>query len=109
MARAFKSRWDHVHQSVKDAVEYGLTHRRLAGIKAIGVDEIQYGKGHQYLTLVYQRDAGSQRLLSIAPKRTVKSLLRCFRELGREGCNGGDCGETVLDDTGHSTSGNAYY
>lgn len=26
----------------------------LAPIRAIGVDEIQYGRGHQYLTLVYQ-------------------------------------------------------
>ena len=28
-----------------------------------GVDEIQYSKGHKYLTLVYQIDAGCTRLL----------------------------------------------
>jgi hypothetical protein len=28
-------------------------------IRAIGVDEIQYAKGHKYLTLVYQIDAGA--------------------------------------------------
>jgi hypothetical protein len=42
------------------AVEYvvtrGLEHRTLGQIDAIGVDEIQYAKGHPYLTLVYQID-----------------------------------------------------
>jgi transposase len=88
VARSFKTSWDHVYKSVKRVVEYGLQQRSLTGIQAIGVDEIQYGKGHQYLTLVYQLDAGRKRLLSIAPKRSVKSLLRCLRELGREGCEG---------------------
>lgn len=84
VARCFKTGWDHVYQSVKSVVADGLAHRQLSGIDAIGIDEIQYGKGHQYLTLVYQLDAGNKRLLSMAPKRTVKSLLTCFRELGPE-------------------------
>ncbi len=86
VARSFKANWDQVYQSVKNVVEYGLSQRSLTGIQAIGVDEIQYGKGHQYLTLVYQLDTGHKRLLAIAPRRTVKSLLRCFFELGQEGC-----------------------
>lgn len=43
-----------VHQAVAYVVEWGLLHRQLGPIRAIGVDEIAYGKGHQYLTLVYQ-------------------------------------------------------
>jgi hypothetical protein len=35
-------------------VEWGLAHRQLGALRAIGVDEIAYGKGHDYLTLVYQ-------------------------------------------------------
>ncbi len=35
-------------------VTWGLLHRTLAPIRAIGVDEIQYAKGQKYLTLVYQ-------------------------------------------------------
>ena len=85
VARSFQTSWDHVYRSVKTVVEYGLAHRELTGIKAIGVDEIQFGKGHQYLTLVYQLEAGKKRLLHIAPKRTVKSFLSFFRLLGREG------------------------
>ena len=39
-------------------VTWGLEHRVLGAIRAIGVDEIQRGKGHKYLTLVYQIDLG---------------------------------------------------
>ncbi|MBV8752026.1 MAG: transposase, partial [Hyphomicrobiales bacterium] len=42
-----------------------------AAIAAIGVDEIQYAKGHKYLTLVYQIEQGSTRLLWIGKDRTV--------------------------------------
>jgi len=86
VARSFRTSWDHVYQSVKTVVEYGLANRDLTGIKAIGVDEIQYGKGHQYLTLVYQLDGATKRLLHIARKRTMKSLLSFFRLIGKEGC-----------------------
>jgi len=87
VARSFRTTWDHVFQSVKIVVEYGLQNRTMESVKAIGVDEIQYGKGHQYLTLVYQIDSGVKRLLYIAQKRTTKSLLRFFFELGKKGCN----------------------
>jgi len=65
-------------------VGYGLEHRSLKGIEAIGVDEWQWGKGHNYVTLVYQIDEGCRRLLFVTPKRTVKSLLRFFRMIGTE-------------------------
>ena len=32
-------------------MEYGLRHRSLDGITAIGVDEVQFQKGHRYLTV----------------------------------------------------------
>jgi len=86
VARSFRTTWDHVFQSVKMVVEYGLQHRTMESVKAIGVDEIQYGKGHQYLTLVYQIVRGAKRLLYIAQKRTTKSLLIFFFELGKKGC-----------------------
>ena len=43
-------------RSVQTVVEYGLAHRDLTGIKAIGVDEVAYSKGYRYATLVYQLD-----------------------------------------------------
>jgi hypothetical protein len=51
-------------------VAWGLGHRVLGAIRAIGVDEIQYSKGHKYLTLVYQIDLGCTRLLWIGKERT---------------------------------------
>jgi hypothetical protein len=51
-------------------VAWGLEHRVLGAIRAIGVDEIQYGKGHKYLTLVYRIDLGCTRLLWIGKERT---------------------------------------
>jgi transposase len=86
VAESFCTTWDTVYRSVKQIVEYGLKHRQLDGITAIGVDEIQYGKGHQYLTLVYQINEGIRRLLFVGQKRHAKTLLRFFLDFGRERC-----------------------
>jgi len=51
---------------------------------SIGVDEVQWQRGHKYLTLVYQIDAGSKRFLWIGKDRTTKTFLRFFRMLGKE-------------------------
>jgi len=83
-AAAFRTTWDNVYVSVRAVVDYGLKHRCLEGIKAIGVDEIQWRRGHDYLTLVYQIDEGCRRLLYVAEERTVRSLLGFFRKLGPE-------------------------
>lgn len=85
-AESFCTSWDTVFRSVKAVVAYGLTHRNLENVTAIGVDEIQYGKGHQYLTVVYQIDAGMRRLLFVGKERTTKTLLRIFRTFGRDRC-----------------------
>jgi transposase len=62
-AEAFHTSWDQVCDAVEYVVGWGLEHRTLESIRAIGVDEIQYAKGHKYLTLVYQIDQGLTRLL----------------------------------------------
>jgi len=82
-ARVFASTWDNVYRSVQWIVEYGLEHRDLDGIAAIGVDEVQYRKGHKYLTLVYQIDAGCRRLLWITETRTIKAFKGFFDWLGK--------------------------
>ncbi len=65
-------------------VRWGLKRRDMSGIEAIGVDEVQYHRGHHYLTVVYQLDEGRRRLLGVFNKRNVKSLLRFFWELGAQ-------------------------
>jgi len=84
VATIFRTSWESVFRAVAWVVEYGLAHRDLSGITAIGVDEVQFQKGHRYLTVVYQIDAACRRLLWIGPERTAKTLLRFFRMLGRE-------------------------
>lgn len=73
-----------VFRAVEFVVNYGLAHRSLEGMTQIGVDEIAVFKGHQYLMIVCQLDAGSGRLLWFGPERKVKTLLRFFRMLGKE-------------------------
>ena len=48
-AQAFHTSWDKVRDAVDYVVSWGMAHRTLAPIRAIGVDEIQYAKGHKYL------------------------------------------------------------
>jgi len=40
VALCFDVTWDHVYNSVKHAVSWGLSHRDLDGIESIGVDEV---------------------------------------------------------------------
>ena len=84
VAEVFHTSWDHVFNSVEMAVSWGKSHRDLSGIKAIGVDEIQWQRGHKYLTLVYQIDSDCRRLLWVGENRTVKTLLSFFKEFGQE-------------------------
>ncbi len=84
VATAFHATWESVYRSVQFAVEWGLQRRTLEGIEALGVDEIQWQRGHRYLTLVYQIDAGARRLLWVGLDRTEDSLGGFFQTLTDE-------------------------
>ena len=84
VASIFQTSWDSVFRSVAWVVEYGLQHRSLDGVTAIGVDEVQFQKGHRYLTVVYQINEDCRRLLWIGKDRTAKTLLRFFKMMGRQ-------------------------
>ena len=49
-------------------------------VTALGIDEVQYHKGHKYMTLVYQIDVGSRRLLWVGKDRTKKTLRRFYAD-----------------------------
>ena len=74
-AVAFRTSWDKVCQAVEYVVAWGLEHRHLGAIQAIGVDEIQYAKGHKYLTLVYQIEQGCIRLLWIGKRAPAHEII----------------------------------
>lgn len=78
VADAFSTTWDTVFRAVKIAVQWGLDHRDLTGIRSIGVDEVLWKRGHKYLTVVYQIDAHCRRLLWIGKDRTEESLENFF-------------------------------
>jgi transposase len=82
VAEAFHSSWDQVRSAVDYAVRWGLWHRDVSGVQSIGVDEVQWQRGHKYLTLVYQIDAGCKRLLWIGQERREESLRKFFELLG---------------------------
>ena len=81
VAQSFQTSWDKVYDSVEYVVQWGLTHRMVGPIFAIGVDEIQYAKGHKYLTLVYQID-DLTRLLWVGKERTVETFEGFFAMIG---------------------------
>lgn len=83
-AQTFRTSWKKVCHSVEYVVQWGLQHRVLAPIEAIGVDEIAYSKGHKYLTLVYQIDAGCTRLLWVGKERTIEAFQGFFTMLGEQ-------------------------
>ncbi len=85
VASVFHTTWRNVFESVKHAVFWGLLHQDLDHIEAIGVDEIQWQRGHHYLTVVYEIEEGMKRLLWVAEGRTEQSLRGFFQYLTAAG------------------------
>ncbi len=77
-AEAFQTSWDTVFRAVEVAVEWGRSRLDLTGITAIGVDEIMWQRGHEYLTLVYQIDTHCKRLLWIGQHRSEETIKAFF-------------------------------
>jgi transposase len=82
VARSFRTSWDTVFVAVKHAVQWGLENRNLKGIRAIGIDEVLWHRGHKYLTVVYQIDEGCRRLLWVGKDRTDACINSFFRWFG---------------------------
>ena len=82
VAQRFRTSWEKVFNSVEYVVNWGLEHREMSDITAIGVDEIQWHKGHRYLSLVYQIDSQHTRLLWIGKERTEATFNSFFDLLG---------------------------
>ena len=83
-AKSFRTSWHTAYRSVDQAVQWGRAHQDLSGITAIGVDELCWGKWHRYVTVVYQINRDSVRLLWLGEHRKAKTLLRFFRWFNKE-------------------------
>jgi transposase len=86
VAVIFGTTWNVVCRSIRWVVDYGLAHRSLDHISSIGVDEVSIWKGHKYLTVVYQIDEGTRRLLWVGRERTQETFRGFFKMLGDERC-----------------------
>ena len=84
----FRTSWDSVCRAVEHAVEWGLAHRDLSGVTALGIDEVAWQRGHTYMTLVYDISGATKRLLAVAENRTEASLRACLDGLGKPVCQG---------------------
>jgi len=87
-ALSFGVSWADVYGSVQWVVDYGLKHRVLGNIRAIGIDEICVRVGRVFWTLIYQIDEHMIRLLWVGHDRTAQTLLRGLNSLGAEVCAG---------------------
>jgi transposase len=74
--------WDTVGRIVERVVADHLDERRLAGLVALGVDEISYRRGQRYLTSVVDHRAGA--IVWCAPGRNYETLQAFFDQLGPE-------------------------
>lgn len=81
VAEHFRTSWQTVSSAVEWVVDYGLNHRTINMVSALGVDEIAWHKGHNYLTLVYQIDLGARRLLWIGEQRTQATMESFFKDM----------------------------
>jgi transposase len=90
-ARVFGTSWECVYRSVEWFVEWGLAHRKLENVQAIGVDEIHWGRSKRadnFLTVIYQIDGHCRRLLWVGKRRTEATLRRGLASLGGEVVSG---------------------
>ena len=74
VAEASPRSWDTAYRAVGMAVDWGLAHRDLTNIKAVGVDEVSRRSGQRYLTRVHRIDGHSRRLLWVGRERKAKTL-----------------------------------
>jgi len=88
VARRFGVNWRQVFESVRQVVTWGLAHRDISGVTALGIDEVQFGKGQRYLTVVYQLCGDVRRLLFVTPRRDAAALESVFEEAGEAWCAG---------------------
>jgi transposase len=73
--------WDTVGRIVERVVADHLNERRLAGLVALGIDEISYRRGQRYLTSVVDHRAGA--IVWCAPGRNYETLQAFFDLLGQ--------------------------
>jgi len=84
VCRLLRVSWETVQAVVMRVVADHLDDSRLEGLFNLGVDEISYKRGHQYLTVIADHDSG--RVVHVAQGRSQASLQEFFDLLGPDRC-----------------------
>ena len=84
ICRLLRVAWETVHAVVMRVVDEHLDDSRLDNLFNLGVDEISYKRGHQYLTVVADHDTG--RVVWVAKGRNQAALTSFFEALGQDRC-----------------------
>lgn len=84
ICRLLRVAWETVHRVVTNVVADHLDEGRLDEVFNIGVDEISYKRGHQYLTVVADHDTG--RVLHVGKGRGQQPLNEFFELMGPDRC-----------------------
>ena len=82
VGRLMRCSWEAVDRIVADVVDDYLDESRFDDLYRIGVDEIAYRRGHQYLTIVADHDSG--RVVWVAKDRSKQALTSFYDALGDE-------------------------
>jgi transposase len=84
VATLMRASWEGVDNIVRRVVADHLDDSRLEGIYRLGVDEIGYKRGHQYLTVVANHATGG--VVWVAKGKDAKALISFYEALGPERC-----------------------
>lgn len=82
VSRLLRVSWETVQGVVMRVVEEHLDDDRLNNLYHLGVDEISYRYGHEYLTIVADHDTGN--VVWVAEGRTKKALTSLYEAMGSE-------------------------
>ena len=74
--------WNAVQSIMNVAVERGLAQRDLDQIPYVGIDEKNFGKGHDYVSIMTDIDGG--RVLEVVPGRTRESADSLWKTLSEK-------------------------
>lgn len=74
--------WSTAQAIMKRAVERGLQRRSLDDVKHVGIDEKNFGKGHDYVSVM--TDIDGSRVLEVAPERTIEACDSLWNTLSDE-------------------------
>lgn len=84
VCRLLRVSWETVQGVVMRVVSDHLSDSRLENLFNLGVDEISYKRGHQYLTVIADHDSG--RVVHVAQGRNQAALAGFFELLGPDRC-----------------------